>query len=616
MNNFLYEIASFMVLRQSTVWRWSHARHHSDTIIRGRDPEIAVPRPPNFRKIILSFFGISSAIPEIKKIFCHAFGQLDPQVATYIPKHIYKTVFFKARIYIFIYLLVIALAIIYKTILPLMFIGLPTLLGTWLMPIYGLTQHTSLQENVLDHRLNCRTVYMNRIHRYLYWNMNYHIEHYMFPLVPYHALPKLHELMKADCPKPYSGIIDAWKEIIPALIKQHKGPMYFVERKLPANKTSRRAEVKNKFFGIAEKLVDEKIQVCTIDDLPMGEIIRFDFNQKTYAIYRTDKDQLYATEGICSHGNAHLSEGVIIGDVIECAKHNGRFSLKDGSPRRSPVCVGINTYQVFAENGNVILFKPLNETKKVDNLTYRVMSNYNVTAFIKELVLEPLRGKILDYKPGQYIQLSIPPHQIKFEDFQIGILHTDTWRSMDLFSCFSENTLLLKRNYSMATNPDVDKQLRFTIRIALPAKKESVPASSGSSYVFNLRSGDQIELNGPFGDFLVKPTHREMVYIGGGAGMAPLHSHLTWLFETEKTTRKVSFWYGARSRSDLYYTDYFEKLQAKTENFAFHLALSEPKEEDNWDGHIGYINEMFYNEYLKKTITQTKWDTICAALQL
>src|SRR5262249_26564201 len=135
--------------------------------------------------------------------------------------------------YVLVYLTVIGLAVWQRSVLPLMFVGLPNVYGSWLMPIYGYTQHAGLAENVLDHRLNCRTVYMNPINRYLYWNMNYHVEHHMFPLVPYHNLPKLHALVKADMPTPYTSIFNAWKEIVPAVLRQVKDPTYFIQRLLP-----------------------------------------------------------------------------------------------------------------------------------------------------------------------------------------------------------------------------------------------------------------------------------------------------------------------------------------------------------------------------------------------
>ena len=234
MNNVLYEIASFMVMRESTVWRWSHNRHHSDTIIVGRDPEIAVPVPPNIPAIILSYFNLGVYPKYFKHILMHSIGKMTDAERTFIPETEYPAVYRNARVYLVIYAAVIGFSFYTRSLLPLLFIGLTNLFGTWLLVIYGLTQHAGLAENVLDHRLNSRTVYMNPIHRYLYWNMNYHIEHHMFPLVPYHALPKLHAVMRDDCPTPYPSLLSAWREIVPALLRQTKDPAYHVKRKLPA----------------------------------------------------------------------------------------------------------------------------------------------------------------------------------------------------------------------------------------------------------------------------------------------------------------------------------------------------------------------------------------------
>lgn len=600
MNNALYEIASFMVFRQSTVWRYSHTRHHSDTIIRGRDPEIAVPRPPKIRNILLGFIGLRSSIKEMKKVWMHAIGKINPEVATYLPKFEYAKVILKARIYIIIYAFVIGVSVFYGSILPIMFIGLPTFLGGWLMPVYGLTQHAGLQENALDHRLNCRTVYMNRINRYLYWNMNYHLEHHMFPLVPYHALPKLHALVKDDCPEPYYGIIEAYQEIISALLKQRKDPTYYVERILPVHAGSEKMQSKNIFHGEKENVKENVIEVCNIYDLSKGEVIRFDFEHKTYAISRTESNEIFATEGICTHGNAHLADGVVIGELLECPKHNGRFNLRDGQPKRTPVCVGINTYKAFEREGKIYLnLKTQQEIVADKTFSFNVVSNKNVATFIKELVLEPADAEKFDFTPGQYIQLEIPPHQIKFNQFQIDTPYQATWELMNLLDCFADNSLYLKRNFSMATNPAAEKQLKFNVRIELPPKSENVPAGAGSSYVFNLKSGDKVKFSGPFGDFQIKSSEKEMIYLAGGAGMAPIRSHLAYLFETVKTKRKVSFWYGARSKSEIFYQEYFEKMQNENENFSFHFALSEPKNEDKWKGSTGFISDVLFQEYLK-----------------
>ncbi len=235
MNNALYEIASFMVMRESTVWRWSHTRHHSDTIIVGRDPEIAVPRPPDLKAIVMSFFNLRVYQRYFSHIVLHSFGRMSADEKTYIPEVEFPRVYRRARVYVAIYLIVIALSIWSRSILPLFLVGLTNLFGTWLLVTYGLTQHAGLAENVLDHRLNCRTVYMSWIHRYLYWNMNYHVEHHMFPLVPYHALPRLHAAVKDDCPTPYPSLFSAWREIVPTILKQVRDPGYHVKRQLPVS---------------------------------------------------------------------------------------------------------------------------------------------------------------------------------------------------------------------------------------------------------------------------------------------------------------------------------------------------------------------------------------------
>jgi fatty acid desaturase len=233
MNDVVYEMASFMVLRESVPWRWSHTRHHTDTIIVGRDPEIAAPRPPDLAGIALNVFNFKSAPKELRKIVLHCFGRLTGEEKTYIPDSERGKVYWLARVYALIYVGVIGWCAAIGSILPAMYIGLPSFYGAWLMLLCGLTQHAGLAEDVLDHRLNCRTVYMNPVVRFVYWNMNYHVEHHMFPMVPYHALPALHEEMKADTPRPYRNFLEAYREIIPALLRQVKEPAYYVKRELP-----------------------------------------------------------------------------------------------------------------------------------------------------------------------------------------------------------------------------------------------------------------------------------------------------------------------------------------------------------------------------------------------
>jgi Na+-transporting NADH:ubiquinone oxidoreductase subunit F len=602
MNNTLYEIASFMVMRESTVWRWSHNRHHSDTIIVGRDPEIAVPRPPDLKAIVLSFFNLRVYPKYFKSILLHSIGRMDAAEKTYIPASEYPAVCRKARIYVAIYATTLALSIYNRSILPLMFVGFANLFGGWLLVIYGLTQHAGLAENVLDHRLNCRTVYMNPIHRYLYWNMNYHVEHHMFPLVPYHALPKLHAVVKDDCPEPYPSLLAAWREILPTVLRQVKDPAFHVKRRLPAPRSSLKTPV---LSSQASAGAEGWVKVCTGTDLNRADILRFDHGQKTYAVYRDAEGQLYATDGVCTHGNTHLSAGLIVGKTIECPKHNGRFHLRDGSPARAPICRGLATYPVKESQGglwiNVARAGGVGaRTQKT--CRFQVVSNKNVATFIKELILEPVdAGETIAFTPGDYIQLDIPPYDaIRFRDFDIPEPFATVWRNQRVFDLVASNPDRDRRNnYSLATNQQTERTLRFNVRIATPPPGQDCSPGIGSSFVFHLKPGDVVSGIGPFGDFHIKPTQREMVYIGGGAGMAPLRAHLAHLLENERTARKISFWYGARSRQEVFYEDYFEQLAGAHRNFAFHLALSSPLPEDNWPGHVGFIHEVVLERYLR-----------------
>lgn len=229
----VYQIASFMVLRQPTVWRWSHSRHHTDTIIVGRDPEIVAHRPPDLFGMALNLLNLKSGTKELIGLVRHAFGRLDEEETTFIPATEQAKVFRTARIWLAIFAAVVALAVVMGSWLPLMLVGLPSFYGAWLHLFFGLTQHAGLDEDVLDHRLNSRTVMMNPVFRFLYWNMNYHVEHHMFPMVPYHRLPELHAAMKRDLPYVYPSIWAAYREIVPALLKQRKDPGYFIRRELP-----------------------------------------------------------------------------------------------------------------------------------------------------------------------------------------------------------------------------------------------------------------------------------------------------------------------------------------------------------------------------------------------
>ncbi len=233
MNNAVYQIASFMIMRNAATWRWSHARHHSETYIVGRDPEIAVMRPPELAKVILNFIGLIDVVKFVPTLVQNALGGPTREERTFVPESEWGKVQRVAQIHLAIYLAMIALALWLRSILPLMVIGLPRLYGAWHHVMTGLLQHGGLADNVTDHRLNSRTVLMNPVSRFIYWNMNYHVEHHMFPMVPYHALPKLHEVIKADLPVPNRSIAEGFREMWPAFRRQLAYEDYFVRRDLP-----------------------------------------------------------------------------------------------------------------------------------------------------------------------------------------------------------------------------------------------------------------------------------------------------------------------------------------------------------------------------------------------
>ena len=351
MNTVLYEIASFMVMRESVLWRWSHTRHHSDTVIVGRDPEIQLPRPPDLWGLFLAIFNIGVYQAHFTKLVTHATGRMQDDEKTYVPELEFPKIYLRARIYLLVYVGVIVWAVAGRTWLPVFLFILPQFFGTWLMILHNIPQHAGLAENVLDHRLNCRTVYMNPVSRFIYWNMNYHLEHHMFPLVPYHALPRLHELVKEDCPPPYPSILSAWKEILPTLIRQTKGPG--VSRQTQATRAVRA------FDGIAAALRSR----AGCPGVGRGVRCRRGEPGRCYPVRPRQEDLrdlpgqrregLHATDGVCTHGNTHLADGLVKDTVIECAKHNGRFHLADGSPARRPICRGLATYPIEDRNGRL-----------------------------------------------------------------------------------------------------------------------------------------------------------------------------------------------------------------------------------------------------------------------
>ncbi|MXR68205.1 NADH:ubiquinone reductase (Na(+)-transporting) subunit F [Shewanella sp. JBTF-M18] len=227
-----------------------------------------------------------------------------------------------------------------------------------------------------------------------------------------------------------------------------------------------------------------------------------------------------------------------------------------------------------------------------------VISNDNQATFIKELLLKLPEGEDVKFKAGGYIQIEAPAHEVKYSDFDIPAEYRDDWEKYGLFDLVSTVNEDVLRAYSMANYPDEKGVIMLNVRIATPPS-EGLPPGKMSSYIFNLKAGDKVTISGPFGEFFVKETDAEMVFIGGGAGMAPMRSHIFNQLKGEQTKRKMTFWYGARSRREIFYQEEFDALAAENDNFEWHVALSDPLPEDSWDGYTGFIHNVLYENYLK-----------------
>lgn len=227
-----------------------------------------------------------------------------------------------------------------------------------------------------------------------------------------------------------------------------------------------------------------------------------------------------------------------------------------------------------------------------------VVSNNNVATFIKELVLRLPKGEHMDFKAGGYIQIYIPPYELSYKEYEIAEKYRSDWDKYKLWDLKATNDEEIFRAYSMANHPAEGDIVMLNVRIATPPPGTSYPPGISSSYIFNLKPGDRVTVSGPYGEFFIKDTEREMIYIGGGAGMAPMRSHLFHLFKTAETGRKVSFFYGARSMREMFYHDQFLGIKEKFPNFNYTVALSEPLPEDNWTGPTGFIHQVVRDNYL------------------
>lgn len=236
----------------------------------------------------------------------------------------------------------------------------------------------------------------------------------------------------------------------------------------------------------------------------------------------------------------------------------------------------------------------------------KVLSNRNVATFIKEFVVQLPEGERMDFRSGGYIQIDIPACEVDFSRMEVDEPYRRDWEQMGLFGLRMKNGTPTVRAYSMANHPAEDNIVMLNVRIATPPfdRKRGgfmkVNPGVASSYIYSLRPGDEVTVSGPYGEFFLEDTQREMLFIGGGAGMAPMRSHIFHLFRNLHTERKVSFWYGGRSRKELFYEEEFREIERENDNFSFHIALSDPQPDDGWDGPTGFIHQVILENYLKE----------------
>ena len=362
LNEVFYQVSSFLTLREAVLWRWSHARHHTHTYVVGLDPEIQVRRPADLLKIAMDFLYLRSGPPEIWRILRHAAGRPNADVRSFVPESELSKMYWSSRIYVAIFIVFGLYSLAIHSFLPMMFIGLPRFYGGWLHQLLGLTQHAGLKENVFDHRQNTRTVYINPVFRFLYMNMNYHIEHHSTPMVPFHALSRLHDAIKDQTPDAYPNLWAVYKEMIPALFKQAtQDPDYHIVRQLPATAAPPEAAT----TGLASSngtvqgaISTQWIDACAVADIAENDVIGFNHNGRVYAIYRLPGDQFYASDGLCTHGQTELAGGLVINGCIECPKHNGRFDLASGKAVQHPVKVDLKIYPVELRRNRVFIHIP------------------------------------------------------------------------------------------------------------------------------------------------------------------------------------------------------------------------------------------------------------------
>jgi len=360
LNDAVYWVASFQALRNPTAWRWSHFRHHSDTIIVGRDAEIQVGRPGTIRRLALNYTGVYNGVPALITLVKQAAGRLGLELVDYVPADQRRVVVRDARISVGLHLWIVAVALATGSVLPLLLVGaIPSMLGAWLMVFFGSTQHLGLAEDVLDHRASTRTVLTNPVFRFLYLNMNYHVEHHVFPTVPYYQLPELHREVAASFPRPTVGMHRAYAEVWRSIRAQRSDPLDVVpDRPIPDV-----PPLSLSAAAVGWLRPDGAADLGPLDRFETEHLVRVDVADQTFVVVRIGAPgqggaDLCVLDGLCSHGNAHLADGELVVDgeqvLVQCPKHLGRFDVYTGAPCSRPVRVAVRPHEVSIESGHLI----------------------------------------------------------------------------------------------------------------------------------------------------------------------------------------------------------------------------------------------------------------------
>ncbi len=352
-NDVVYHLASFMLWRGPSVWRWSHYRHHTDTIIVGRDAEIVFQRPPSVGRALFAFTHLQGGPLMFWRLVQHAAGRLDDDAKNIVPESEHRRVVWESRVIVAVVTGVAVWSVASWSIVPLMFIGLPTIYGAWLVVFFGITQHAGMSENVLDHRLSTRSVLMNPVFRFLYLNMNYHVEHHLLPSVPYRALPDLHGEIKDQLAPAKPNTVAAYREIFHALSEQSKDVTWEIPLDVPDVPSAARRRI-----DVGEtnwvRHADGGLDIGAGDTLEAGHLRRVDIDDRTYVVCRLADGQLSLADGLCTHAEVHLADGAIVDGQIECPKHNGRVDAVTGEPTRKPIRTALCVYDVEEIAGRIV----------------------------------------------------------------------------------------------------------------------------------------------------------------------------------------------------------------------------------------------------------------------